>query len=251
MCRIRFACASLNSSVAPIGCDVNNTDVDIAGWYGKIPSLGDFASRRLPQSFVERWDDWLQRGMTASQAALGDAWLSTYLSAPIWRFLLLPGICDNRLWAGTLMPSVDKVGRYFPLTLVTPLLANASNFAAITSATAWYAELEKISLTMLDVNATAEYLEQSLSQLAAPTPHENPPQLAQQFAHWWSSADTSPLNSIELPAPYTLSDLIKQSALEIVVGVGSKKSLWWRSERLHCFPNLPSAEQFSGLLKSD
>ena len=28
----------------------------IPGWYGKIPSLGDFASRRLPQSFVAAWD---------------------------------------------------------------------------------------------------------------------------------------------------------------------------------------------------
>ena len=33
------------------------------GFYGKIPSQGDFVTRRLPWEFTSAWDDWLQQGV--------------------------------------------------------------------------------------------------------------------------------------------------------------------------------------------
>src|SRR5512139_3843786 len=91
------------------------------GWYGKIPNLGDFASRRLPSRFIVAWDDWLQRALASSRAQLGGQWLDLYLTSPVWRFLLMPGVCGSAAWAGVLMPSVDRVGRYFPLTIALEL----------------------------------------------------------------------------------------------------------------------------------
>ena len=87
------------------------------GFYGKLPGEGDFVTRRLPWEFTSAWDDWLQQGMQASRGTLGDAWLKLYLSAPIWRFQLAPGICGPLAWRGLFFASVDRVGRYFPLTL--------------------------------------------------------------------------------------------------------------------------------------
>ena len=29
------------------------------GFYGKLPSEGDFVTRRLPWEFTSAWDDWL------------------------------------------------------------------------------------------------------------------------------------------------------------------------------------------------
>jgi len=87
------------------------------GFYGKLPGEGDFVTRRLPWEFTSAWDDWLQQGMQASRAALGDTWLDLYLSAPIWRFQLAPGVCGPLAWRGLFFASVDRVGRYFPLTL--------------------------------------------------------------------------------------------------------------------------------------
>ncbi|MBW8756432.1 MAG: type VI secretion system-associated protein TagF [Burkholderiales bacterium] len=87
------------------------------GFYGKLPGEGDFVTRRLPWEFTAAWDDWLQQGMQASRAALGDGWLGLYLSAPIWRFQLAPGVCGPLAWRGLFFASVDRVGRYFPLTL--------------------------------------------------------------------------------------------------------------------------------------
>ena len=54
----------------------------VAGWYGKIPSLGDFASRRLPTEFIKPWDAWLQGSMAASRQILADRWLDLYLDQP-------------------------------------------------------------------------------------------------------------------------------------------------------------------------
>jgi type VI secretion system protein ImpM len=87
------------------------------GFYGKLPGEGDFVTRRLPWEFTSAWDDWLQQGMLASRAALGERWLKLYLSAPIWRFQLAPGVCGPLAWRGLFFASVDRVGRYFPLTL--------------------------------------------------------------------------------------------------------------------------------------
>ncbi len=93
----------------------------IPGWYGKLPHLGDFASRRLPGEFIRTWDVWLQEVLQATRASLGEAWLDCYLTMPIWRFVLLPGLVGPSGWAGVLMPSVDRVGRQFPLTLAVAL----------------------------------------------------------------------------------------------------------------------------------
>ncbi len=94
------------------------------GWHGKLPALGDFVSRRVDAVWLEQWDPWLAQGMLALREQLGDAWLDAYLASPSWRFLLMPGAlagaAGSRAWAGVLMPSVDKVGRYFPFTIVHP-----------------------------------------------------------------------------------------------------------------------------------
>ncbi|HEX7968785.1 MAG TPA: type VI secretion system-associated protein TagF, partial [Stellaceae bacterium] len=87
------------------------------GFFGKVPARGDFVSRRLVRDFTEPWDGWLQDALAMSAQQLAEAWLSTYLTAPIWRFLLSSGVCGEMPMLGVVMPSVDRVGRYFPLTL--------------------------------------------------------------------------------------------------------------------------------------
>jgi len=90
---------------------------DLAGWFGKIPALGDFVTRRLPPTFVDPWDEWLSAELVAAQSELADAWLSTYREAPLWRFALMAGAIDRGRWYGIWLPSFDRVGRQFPLTI--------------------------------------------------------------------------------------------------------------------------------------
>ena len=120
------------------------------GFFGKIPSLGDFVTRDLPREFLDTWDDWLQRSIAESKVALGNAWLDTYLTSPIWRFVLLPGVCGESGWAGILMPSVDKVGRYFPLTFATSLGEDVQPFQIVAEAASWFTAAETLALTVLN-----------------------------------------------------------------------------------------------------
>jgi type VI secretion system protein ImpM len=53
--------------------------------------------------------------MAESQSALGPDWLDAWLEAPIWNFALSPGVCGPDAAVGVWVPSVDRVGRYFPL----------------------------------------------------------------------------------------------------------------------------------------
>jgi type VI secretion system protein ImpM len=91
------------------------------GFYGKLPSHGDFLRRRVSDAFIGVWDGWLQECLTASRLSLGDRWLNVYLTSPVWRFACAPGVCGASPAIGVMAPSVDRVGRYFPLTLVAEL----------------------------------------------------------------------------------------------------------------------------------
>lgn len=87
------------------------------GLYGKLPAKRDFIALGVPGGFLRVWEPWLQSGLAASRLALGEAWTDAFLRAPIWRFWLGADIVAAPS-IGALMPSVDGIGRYFPLTLV-------------------------------------------------------------------------------------------------------------------------------------
>lgn len=87
------------------------------GAFGKIPSMGDFLRLDLPASFLGPWDDWLQRSIVSVRDKLGHGWDAAYMSARIWRFTLPAEAAGPTAVSGIMMPSVDRVGRQYPLTL--------------------------------------------------------------------------------------------------------------------------------------
>jgi type VI secretion system protein ImpM len=88
----------------------------IAGFYGKLPARGDFVRGALPRDFTDRWDAWLNPAIAGSRLCMGEDWLPAFLEAPVWRFALSAGLCGERAALGLMLPSVDRAGRYFPLT---------------------------------------------------------------------------------------------------------------------------------------
>jgi type VI secretion system protein ImpM len=137
------------------------------GFYGKIPSEGDFVTRRLPWEFTSVWDDWLQQGMQASREALGERWLALYLSAPIWRFQVAPGVCGPIGWRGLFFASVDRVGRYFPLTLAFADTAPTALPALSGDAAAWMA-VEDAALAGLAPTLPIAEFDRMMEALAMP-----------------------------------------------------------------------------------
>jgi type VI secretion system protein ImpM len=118
--------------------------------YGKFPELGDFVNRRLPRSFLDPWDEWLQNAIATSKQQLGEDWLDLYLNGPIWRFVLSGGLCGEMPWTGLLMPSVDRVGRYFPLIIASRLPLDANLFQVAIEGNGWFEQAEDVILTALD-----------------------------------------------------------------------------------------------------
>jgi type VI secretion system protein ImpM len=88
----------------------------ITGFYGKLPARGDFVRGGLPRDFTDRWDAWLAPAIAGSRERMGEDWLPAFLEAPVWRFALSAGLCGGRAALGLMLPSVDRAGRYFPLT---------------------------------------------------------------------------------------------------------------------------------------
>lgn len=138
-----------------------------AGWFGKMPALGDFASRRLPPHWLAQWDDWLQHELVRSRAALGDdAWLAAFLVAPVRRFWLAAGLLTAEAWLGLLMPSVDAAGRHFPFTLARPL-AGRDELADAWAQRAWLDAADAVARQVLDPAFGVDALEQALRLLPA------------------------------------------------------------------------------------
>ena len=146
------------------------TGASAPGWYGKLPTLGDFASRRLEPAFIEPWDAWLADGLAAQRTALGGGWVRAYLHSPAWRFVLMPGVIGagraRPAWGGVLMPSVDQVGRYFPLTLAAPLPALPADAGEVERLLDWLQRLEDVAVDAMQDDWDIERLEAVLAPMA-------------------------------------------------------------------------------------
>jgi diacylglycerol kinase family enzyme len=88
---------------------------------------------------------------------IGDAWLDAYLTMPIWRFVLLPGLVGQSGWAGVLMPSVDRVGRHFPLALAVELSSLGAAAHAVFDGGAWFTSLEDAALGVLPLGTANDF----------------------------------------------------------------------------------------------
>jgi type VI secretion system protein ImpM len=132
------------------------------GFFGKVTTHGDFVSRRLPPMLLSNWDVWLQSGLQGSREQLGPRWLEVYLTSPIWRFVLAPGVCGNRAWAGVLMPSVDRVGRHFPLTIAASAAGDGALLDWIGGGKEWFDQLEDLALSSLSDGFVLEQFDAAL-----------------------------------------------------------------------------------------
>ncbi len=137
----------------------------LTGLFGKLPAHGDFVQRNLPGNFVEIWDDWLQHYIAASQEQLGEQWLDVYLTSPIWRFMFSSGVIDADSWAGIMLPSVDKIGRYFPFSIITRLPSNISSLEFLLSQNIWFSHVEELALKALGGDLTVDELINEIEQI--------------------------------------------------------------------------------------
>lgn len=146
------------------------------GIFGKLPQKRDFIALNLPRAVLEPFENWLQSAIAASRHELGPAWQDIYLVSPIWRFWIGADILTTAC-TGALMPSVDSVGRFFPLSII--YFAEPGEEIApppFDPQDVWYFTIEDRLLSVLDPESdvTVERLTEGLSApvggMRAPAP---------------------------------------------------------------------------------
>jgi type VI secretion system protein ImpM len=187
------------------------------GVFGKLPQKRDFIALNIPRSVLEPFETWLQSAVAASRSELGAAWQELYLVSPIWRFWIGSDIFGVAC-AGALIPSVDKVGRFFPLAI----LYCADDQAGIVAPPfdpldAWYAAIEERLLRVLQKNAEIE-VDRLTNGLPLPESPAGPPApqpaKARRGLVWQAaSAGSTDLLTTLMAADYWAS--------------ASARSFWW------------------------
>jgi type VI secretion system protein ImpM len=158
------------------------------GFHGKIPARGDFVHAGLPRTFTDPWDEWMQRMVGASRSVLGQAWLPAWLEAAIWRFALTPGTCGPHAVIGLWMPSVDRIGRYFPLTLAA-VARDADTPALTREGGGFLAAAERAGRDALQNDLAPDELAARLAAAAAAQPGgpgTNPSLCPLEGGLWWT-----------------------------------------------------------------
>jgi type VI secretion system protein ImpM len=219
----------------------------VPGWYGKLPSLGDFATRRLPHDFVQPWDAWLQEMLRLTRIMLGTGWEERYVTMPIWRFALLPGLVGTNGWAGVLMPSIDRVGRAFPLTIAAALPGGSAVAHALFDAAGWFDDLEGAALTALDTTRGPDDLDALVlpTALALPDHRDSLDGPSRDEAVRW-------LHSIE-----HFPRVARAEALDAWSRHAGWSGLWWTRGRVGAraamlaSAGLPTGDEFRRLIDGD
>ena len=171
-------------------------------------------------------------------------WTTPYLSAPIWRFWIGPGIAGCSC-LGAIMPSVDGVGRYHPLMLVGTWQDTVPPPEFETNEI-WFAAAEQVLLDALgDGGSLDRLLEQTatlpdpVTGLPLPDPeagvrgmfatlrHAQMRQFYGTLSCWWVPACTAigPVPYVMLrqglPRPTEYATMIRQGEPDVVLdGVG-------------------------------
>ena len=222
-----------------------------AGWYGKIPGTGDFIARRMPASFSEAWDRWLQAAIAGSRERLGGRWRDSFLSMPIWRFVLTPGMLTPNAWAGIMAPSVDAVGRYFPLAVASALpSASLDVVGTLAAAEAWFDEIEAIALSAIAPAADTAAIDAAIVQKPFRTEWLRYPE---------GRDDTVPIRSAKpqmlwVPLGARTGQAPAREVLELAERLAEPTSAWLAEESemfgrcLLLCEALPPAEQYCAMM---
>jgi len=230
--------------------------------YGKLPSHGDFLRRRISDAFVATWDEWLQQCIALSRRDLVDSWLDIYLTSPAWRFASCAGVLGSHPTAGVMLPSVDRVGRCFPLVVAVELEADDPGLAPSPLALAihgdpWFAHVEQLGIEALATEALdfeafdAQLLQSAciLEPLLGPAPvvleERDASRLMQEPDGMWQ---------FPLDTASSLGTVVEQLAYARLHSAVEHLMLWWTEGSAVVSPccvlggGLPQPAEFASLL---
>ncbi|MDU6413894.1 type VI secretion system-associated protein TagF [Mixta calida] len=140
------------------------------GWYGKLPSAGDFLQRRFPDAVARQWTHWFQVGLLNWQKNEEQRPGETqrFAKAPVWNFVVPPMLGSQLVQMGCLRPARDSVGRQYPVCALFSFTPTEWSNARLVLAGEWYQRLGRTLLHAVNNGYSADKLDDAL--LAIPSP---------------------------------------------------------------------------------
>ncbi|KZS55080.1 MULTISPECIES: type VI secretion system-associated protein TagF [Rhizobium] len=150
--------------------DRSPSETDRIGFFGKLPSHGDFVSMGLGRGLQTALDAWLQSGLQAAQQDLGEDWERRFRLMPAWRFIIERGLWGPATVAGVLLPSLDRVGRSFPLVIAAQLHGFSEHPRQLYLDDTWFTAAEAIAESSAKRDFEINHFTASLKRLRSLRP---------------------------------------------------------------------------------
>lgn len=219
------------------------------GFYGKLPTYGDFIQKRLPQDFINPWHEWLQAGMLAARENEPENWLTYYLNCPAWCFVLDAGICGSQPVAGVTIPSVDKVGRYFNFTMASILPEETEPASFASSHCQWLMGIKDLALEILDEDMDQQSIEESITSQSLELSYSPGPR-----ATFENGAEQL---RVVYPEDTFISEQLPGLLHNMILREQNRYGLWWHkgssqvsAQTIAC-ANMPATTTYLGLMMDE
>lgn len=147
-----------------------SSDADRIGFFGKLPTHGDFVSSGVGRKLQGALDAWLQSSLQAIQTEFGSQWERRFRSMPSWRFVVERDLWGPATLAGVIVPSLDRVGRNFPLVVAAQLHGFSEDPRSLCLDDTWFIAIEGLAETSARRDFDIDTFTTGLKWLRLPRP---------------------------------------------------------------------------------
>jgi len=181
------------------------------GYFGKLPSRGDFLAKGLPETMLAPLDEWLRQGLDVARRQFGDKWHDIYLTSPAWRFSLSAGIAGPTAAAGVMVPSTDRSHRDFPFVIACRVAPDYGPAQLAACLSGWLDAAAELAVVAVNRELDPAALDQRMGALGPPPP----PPLPGRTRQWRLEGIGDPATAL----PVLLDQAVSSSM--------SRPSFWW------------------------
>lgn len=220
---------------------------DVCGMFGKIPQQADFVNLHIAEPIAQAWHRWVANSISVSREQLGEQWLDYYLTSPVWHFVIAPGALAPSGIAGVMIPSVDSIGRYFPLFVGA--MGHFNFWQAAATAQQWFGPIETYALNVLEETLDYPSLVVQLEQISLPNFYSYCSYQSQLVAK-----ELTPTLGVSVAESPDAADLSQRLFNLLIQQHYARPCLWWTKGSDHiaaCMrisDGIPDAGQFAALL---
>jgi type VI secretion system protein ImpM len=139
------------------------------GFFGKLPGAGDFVVRGFDRPLVAALTSWTDMLVSHLKLGAGDEWTAVFDRLQPVAWVAGAGVCGAAPFAGLIRPSMDRVGRRYPLIVGLSLPPDARVAPTASAGQGWFDYLDGLVYDAWSPGLGAEALAAALAE-APPFP---------------------------------------------------------------------------------